>query len=440
MTEIDINGLDEAIAGKVVGRRGDRKMLRAAKKSLDGRATGLARILPFLGPAFIASIAYIDPGNFATNIQGGAQFGYTLLWVITAANLIAAFLQTLSAKLGIATDASLPMLCRKYLPGKLNYTLWGIAEIAAMATDLAEFVGASLGFTLLFHFPLFISALLTGLVTFLILGLQRYGFRPLEALIAGFVSIIALSYVVETILARPNFQQIAYHAVVPNLPTGSILLAVGILGATVMPHVIYLHSALMNKRVPARSNADRQRIFRLSIVDVAIAMTLAGIINGAMMFMAAAIFHRDGLTQIADLATAYRTLTPLLGSAASIIFGVSLLASGLSSSTVGTMAGQIIMEGFVGWSIPQWARRLITMVPALIIIALGVDATQAIVFSQVILSFALMGPIAALLYFTSQPKLMGPLVNRAWTLGLGIAIGLVILVLNAWLIIATFGG
>lgn len=435
MAEIDVKVVDGAFAEESPSRRGDRRMIRAAQAALDGRAAGLARILPFLGPAFIASIAYIDPGNFATNIQGGAQFGYSLLWVITAANLMAAFLQALSAKLGVATDSNLPLLCRLHLPHPLNFGLWIISEIAAMATDLAEFIGAALGFNLLFHLPLFWAGLLTGVATFAILGLQRYGFRPLEAVIASFVGVIALAYVLETILARPDIGQIARHAVTPALPSGSLFLAIGILGATVMPHVLYLHSALMQRRVPVRTEGERRRIARLAVVDVAIAMTLAGVINGAMMFMAASVFCGSGAIQVNDLGQAYHTLTPLLGGAASVIFGISLLASGLSSSTVGTMAGQVIMQGFVGWTIPQWLRRLITMTPALAIIGLGIDPTQTIIFTQVLLSFALIAPIGALLYFTGRRDIMGSLVNQRAVAIIGYVIGALIIALNLWLIV-----
>src|SRR6185437_5994793 len=280
---------------------------------------------------FIACVAYIDPGNFATNIQGGAQFGYQLLWVVTAANLMAAFLQMLSAKLGIATDTNLPALCHQHFSQRMNIGLWIVSEVAAMATDVAEFTGAALGLYLLFHIPLFLAALLTGVATFAILALQRNGFRAIEIVIAVLVGVIALAYLLETIISHPDGKQILFHAVVPSLSGSGIYLAVGILGATVMPHVLYLHSALVENRVPARTVRDRRRIFGMERIDIIIAMTLAGLINGAMLFMSAAVFHKHGLVGSGDLTTAYRTLTPLLGSAASLIFGISLLASGLSS-------------------------------------------------------------------------------------------------------------
>lgn len=420
-------------------RGGDIGMLRSARAVLDGQKTGLARILPFLGPAFIASIAYMDPGNFATNIQGGAQFGYALLWVITGSSLMAAFLQTLSAKLGIATDANLPALCHQHFSKRLNIGLWAVSEVAAMATDVAEFTGAALGLYLVFHLPLFLSGLLTGVATFTMLSLQQRGFRPLEIVITTLVGVIAVAYLLETILSRPNFGQITEHALVPSLPSGSLFLAVGILGATVMPHVLYLHSALMEKRVPVQTRRDRRRLFEMERIDIIIAMTLAGLINLAMMFLAAATFHAHGLTNIADLGTAYKTLTPLLGGAASLIFGIALLVSGLSSSTVGTMAGQVIMQGFLGWSIPIWLRRVLTMAPALVVLAFSTNPTQIIILTQVVLSFALIAPIATLLYFTAQPKLMGALVNSRTTSIIGMIVGVAIMGLNVVLLGQIFG-
>jgi manganese transport protein len=415
---------------EVIERRGDAKMIRAARASMAGKSSGMARLLPFLGPAFIASVAYMDPGNFATNIQGGAQFGYQLLWVVTASSVMAAFLQTLSAKLGIATDANLPDLCRRHFSRTTNIALWVVSEIAAMATDVAEFTGAALGLTMLAHLPLFASALVTGVFTFWLLSLQRHGMRGIEIVIAGMVGIIAITYIVETILARPNAGQVIQHSLIPSFAPGTLFLSVGILGATVMPHVLYLHSALVERRVPARSVAERKRLFGMERLDIIIAMTLAAFINLAMMFMAAAAFHSHGLTHIVDLTQAYRTLTPLLGGAAGLVFGISLLVSGLSSSTVGTMAGQVIMQGFLGWSIPVWVRRIVTMLPALVIIAIGLNPTEVITLTQVILSFALVAPIGTLLYFTSRREVMGALVNRRSTMLLGIAIGGAIVLLN----------
>ncbi len=409
-----------------------------ARAALDGRRRGLKAILPFLGPAFIACVAYIDPGNFATNIQGGSAFGYTLLWVIVIANLMAMLIQTLSAKVGIATGQNLAELCRDFFPKPVVYGMWAGSEVAAMATDLAEFLGASLGLYLLLHIPLLLATLVAGVATYAILLLERHGVRPLEAVISALVGVIAVSYVLETILDHPAWGQIAFHSVVPQLPAGSVLISVGIIGATIMPHVIYLHSSLTQNRIIPRSEAEAKRIFRFSIPDVVVAMGLAGLVNMAMLYMAAATFHAHGFTGIADIPSAYKTLTPLLGSAAAAIFGISLLASGLSSSTVGTMAGQVIMQGFVGFTIPIWLRRLITMAPAIVIVALGVNATQALVVSQVILSLILPIPVIALIYFTRRHDVMGSLVNRTSTTILAIGCAVVIVALNALLLYQTF--
>ena len=412
----------------------------AARAAIDGRSTGVRAFWPFLGPAFIACVAYIDPGNFATNIQGGSQFGYKLLWVIVLANLMAVLLQTLSAKLGIASGMNLAEACRKHFPAPFVYLMWVGAEVGAMATDLAEFLGAAIGINLLFHIALLPAALITGAATYLALTLQRYGFRPLEALITMLVGVIALCYVIETFLSKPSIGQIAYHSVVPYIGGGSSLLTVGIIGATVMPHVIYLHSSLLQDRIVPRTEVEARRIFRFTIPDIVIAMGLAGLINMAMLYMAAATFNARGQTGISDMFSAYRTLTPLLGSSASVVFGISLLASGLSASTVGTMAGQVIMQGFVGFTIPLWVRRLVTMAPAIIIAAIGLDPTQTLVVSQVVLSFILPIPVIALVIFTRRRDVMGTLVNRRVTSILAIACTAVILGLNALLIVQTFGG
>ncbi len=317
----------------------------AARAVLEGRKKGLLAFLPFLGPAFIACVAYIDPGNFATNIQGGSAFGYKLLWVIALANLMAMLLQTMSAKLGLATGQNLAELCRQEFRKPVVYAMWIVSEIAAMATDLAEFLGASIAINLLFGIPLLYATLITGVVTYLILTLERHGFRPIEAVITALVGVIAVCYLIETFFSHPNWGQVGFHTVVPWLGgTQSILFSVGIIGATVMPHVIFLHSSLTQHRIIPRSEKEARRIFRWSIPDVVIAMGLAGLVNMAMLYMAAATFHAHGQNNVADINTAYQTLTPLLGGAASIVFAISLLASGLSSSTVGTMAGQVILN------------------------------------------------------------------------------------------------
>jgi manganese transport protein len=404
----------------------------------------VGRLLPFLGPAFIASIAYMDPGNFATNIQAGAQFGYLLLWVVIASNLMAMLVQSLSAKLGIASGLSLPEMIRQEFPRPLTWALWLLAEVVAMATDLAEFLGAAVGFYLLFGIPLFPAALLTAVVTFAILALQRYGFRLLEAVITAFVGVIGLCYLIETILGRPDFAAARDAVLHPRFAgTESVLLAAGILGATVMPHVIYLHSALTQNRIVARTSEQKRRIFRYELLDILIAMGIAGLVNAAMLMMAAATFWETGVEVTAEsdiILEAFRTLTPLLGGAASIIFAISLLASGLSSSTVGTMAGQVIMQGFIHRQIPIWLRRLITMLPALVVIALGIDATRALVLSQVVLSFGIPFALVPLVLFTRRRDLMGDLVNRPLTTAAAAVVATLIISLNLFLLYQTFLG
>ncbi|HXF83683.1 MAG TPA: Nramp family divalent metal transporter [bacterium] len=410
--------------------------LEAARQVLEGGGRrGVARLLPFLGPAFVASVAYIDPGNFATNIQAGAQFGYMLLWVITASNLTAMLVQSLSAKLGIATGRNLAEMCRERFARPVVWGMWVVSEMVAMATDLAEFLGAALGLYLLFHLPLFAAAALTGVVTMIILALERYGFRPVEAVITGFVGVIAASYVIETILDRPDWRAVAVSAVVPRFAgTESVLLATGILGATVMPHVVFLHSALTQRRIVPRDQEQAVRLFRYEVLDVVIAMGLAGLVNAAMLIMAASTFHRTGLVHVASIEEAHRTLQPLLGTLSSTVFAVSLLASGLSSSTVGTMAGQVIMQGFLHRQIPIWIRRLVTMLPALVVIGLGLDPTRTLVISQVVLSFGLPFALVPLILFTSRQELMGPLVNRPLTKAAAAAATVVIIALNVFLL------
>ena len=410
---------------------------------LEGRSPrrGISRILPFLGPAFVASVAYIDPGNFATNIAGGAQFGYLLLWVVVASNLTAMLVQALSAKLGIATGRNLAELCRDRFPRPVVWGMWGISELVAMATDLAEFLGAALGFYLLFHIPLFVAALLAGVVTLLILALERRGFRPVEAVITAFVGVIAVSYVIETILDRPDWTEVAVGALVPRFAgTESVLLATGILGATVMPHVIFLHSALTQHRIVPRNEAQAKLLYRFEVTDVLLAMGLAGVVNAAMLIMAASTFHARGLTAIATIDEAHRTLAPLLGRASSTIFAISLLASGLSSSTVGTMAGQVIMQGFLHRQIPIWIRRLVTMIPALVVIALGLDPTRTLVISQVVLSFGLPFALVPLVIFTRRRDVMGGLANHRLTTVLASAVTAVIISLNLFLLSRMLSG
>jgi manganese transport protein len=411
------------------------RVASAAEDALVGKTTGTRRFLPFLGPAFIAAVAYMDPGNFATNIQGGSQFGYLLVWVVVMANLMAMLIQILSAKLGIATGRNLPELIRDTFSKPVVIVLWLLAEVVAMATDLAEFLGAALGFNLLFGLPLFPAGILTGIVTFLILGLQQRGFRPLEAVITALVGVIALCYLVELILGKPDFAA-AGHSFLPPEFRGSesVLLATGILGATVMPHVIYLHSALTQNRIVVRDEMRLKRLMRFQVVDVLIAMGLAGLINVAMLMMAAAVFHRSGAVNVASIQDAHRTLKPLVGNASSVVFAVSLLASGLSSSTVGTMAGQLIMQGFLNWHIPIWVRRLATMLPALIVIGVGLNPTRTLVISQVVLSFGIPFALIPLVRFTSKRELMGPLQNLTLTTAVATFLALLITGLNLFLI------
>jgi manganese transport protein len=422
-------------------RTAENRTVLAARDAINGKVKGIRALLPFLGPAFIASIAYIDPGNFATNIQSGARFGYKMLWVIVLANLMAMLLQNMSAKLGIATGKSLPEICRERMPKWLSYTMWVVSELAAMATDLAEFLGATLALNLLAGIPMLFATIITGVVTYLILMLEKYGFRPLEKFIAAFAVLVGLCYLVETLLSKPELTLVAYHSVVPWLGNNeSIMLAVGVIGATVMPHAIYLHSSLTQNRIVPRNDIEKIKIQKFSTKEIFIAMTLAGFVNLAMMYMAASVFNTAGKSDIADLTTAYHTLTPLLGSAAASVFLISLLASGLSSSVVGTMAGQVIMQGFVGFSIPLWIRRLVTMLPTVIIVAMGVDPTKTLIISQVILSIVLPFPIIALIYFTQKKELMGVLTNKRITTVLSSLFAIIILGLNVWLVVQTFLG
>ncbi len=418
-------------------KTGDQGTVDTAMEVLaEGSKKGwMSRLLPFMGPAFIASVAYIDPGNFATNIQGGAQFGYTLLWVIVASNLMAMLVQALAAKLGIATGLNLAEHCRNHFSRPVVIVMWGVMEIVAMATDLAEFLGAAVGFNLLFGIPLWVAGILTAITTFLILGLERYGFRPLEAVITVLVAIVAASYLVETVLDKPDWGNVLYSSIVPRFAgKESILLATGIVGATVMPHAIYLHSALTQGRIVVREPRQLKRLFRFEIVDVVVAMGLASLVNMAMLIMAASTFFKHGMTEVGTLETAHRTLQPLLGKASGWIFAVSLLASGLSSSAVGTMAGQIMMQGFLQRQIPVWIRRLVTIIPSLAVIFIGLDPTRTLVISQVVLSFGLPFAIIPLVMFTKRKTVMGVLVNHTVTTALASVVAALILALNVYLV------
>lgn len=413
----------------------------AARRSLAGERRLGARLWPFLGPAFVAAVAYIDPGNFATNISAGAQFGYLLLWVILASNLMAALIQSMSAKLGIATGRNLPELCRERFSPRVVWFLWAQAELIAIATDLAEFIGAALALNLLFHIPLFPAGMITAVVAFGILGLQQRGFRLLEVVIAGFVLVVVLAFAYQIFCASPNAGQVAAGLFTPRFRgTESLLLASGILGATVMPHVIYLHSALTQHRVIGRTEAERQRIFRFELVDVGVAMALAGAVNVAMLVMAASQFHRRGLIHVADIDAAFRTLRGFTGGGfTAAVLGVALLASGLSSSSVGTMAGQVVMQGYLRRRIPVFLRRAVTMAPALLALGVGVNPSRALVISQVLLSFGIPFALVPLLVFCRDRRLMGSLVNRpATTAVAGAVVGLIVS-LNGFLLWRTLG-
>ena len=417
---------------------GEAATLRAAQASLAGESKGMRGLWPFLGPAFIAAVAYIDPGNFATNIAGGAKYGYMLLWVVLAANLMAMLVQTLSAKLGIATGRNLPETCRDNFRRPVSIGLWIQAEAIAMATDLAEVLGAALGLHLLFGMPLFPAGLLAGAGAFGILALQRYGFRRLEAVVAGMVGVIVVAFAFEVVLARPDPGGIASHLFVPRFDgSESVLIAAGILGATVMPHVVYLHSALTQNRIPGRNEAEKRKIQRFERIDVIIAMTIAGFVNMSMLAIAAAVFFGLGIDSIED---AYSSFEAELGSGAAILFGIALLASGFSSSSIGTMSGQVVMQGFIQRQIPLFVRRAITLAPALIVLAIGVDPSRALVISQVVLSFGIPFALVPLVIFTSRRDLMGSLVNTRLTNVAAWAIAAVIISLNLFLLYQTFVG
>jgi manganese transport protein len=391
--------------------------------------------MPFLGPAFIASVAYVDPGNFATNVAAGAQFGYALGWVVLGANLMAMLVQTMSAKLGIATGLSLPEVCRERLPHGVVVFLWLQAELVAMATDLAEFTGATLGLHLVFGLPMWLSAVLAGLATFVVLAMEVDGFRRLEAAITALVGVVVLAFCLEILMSRPSPSAVASGAFEPRLPGGAALLAVSIVGATVMPHVIYLHSALVRGRVDSATAAKRRRLFRFEIVDVVCAMGLAGLINLAMLATAAAVFFTRGATSAgSDLGHVVSGLNGYVGMHSGTVFGVALLISGIASSCVGTMSGQVVMEGFLHRRIPVFLRRAVTMIPALVVLALGFSPTRALVLSQVFLSFGIPFALIPLVAFTANRSVMGALANRRITNIAAIAVTAVIVALNVYLL------
>ena len=414
---------------------GEAATMKAAQEALDGERHGLRALWPFIGPAFIASVAYLDPGNFATDVAGGAKFGYLLLWAVLGANLMAMLVQTLSAKLGIATGRNLAEVCRDEFPRRVSFGLWLQAEVIAMATDLAEVLGAALGLSLLFGIPLGWGAVIAVIAAFTILALQTSGFRQLEAVIAVFVGVIVAAFSLELFQVTPDPSRMADDLFSPSFSSEALLLAVGIIGATVMPHVIYLHSALTQSRVRGDTEEELKRIQRFERIDVLIAMSIAGLVNLAMLSVFAARFYGTTAESIED---AYHGLTADPGRWAAVLLGVALLASGLSSSSVGTLAGQVVMQGFVRRQIPIFARRAITAAPALIVALIGVDPTRALILSQVVLSFGIPFALIPLVLFTSNRRVMGGLVNNRLTTVAAWAIAVVISALNVFLLVQTF--
>ncbi|PKW16972.1 Nramp family divalent metal transporter [Saccharopolyspora spinosa] len=421
MTKIDTERGPRPAVGQVLGR---------------GRVRGA---LAMLGPAFIAAIAYVDPGNFSTNIGAGAEFGYALVWVVVLANLMAMPVQFLSAKIGVVTGKTLPEVCRERYPRPMRWGLWLQAEIVAMSTDLAEFVGAALGLYLLFGIPMMPAALITAVVAFALLGLQALGYRPFERAIAGLLLLIIAGFAYELLQIGPEPAQ-AISGLVPALPSGSAYLAVGIVGATVMPHVVYLHSALMSRRVACSNDDDRRRVLRFERWDVAVALGLAGMINLSMLLVAAKLFHDTGNTGISTIEDAHAGLATLAGGAAALVFAVALLASGISSSGVGTFAGQVVMAGFINFRIPLLLRRLITMVPALLVIALGMNTTDVLNFSQVVLSFGIPFALIPLVLVTRDRAVMGEFANPRWLTTVMTLIAILIVGLNCYLLYDQFVG
>ena len=409
------------------------------RKVLDGRGRRWTSLLKIAGPAVMVSVAYVDPGNFATNIQAGARYGYDLLWVALAASLVAMLFQALSAKVGIVTGRNLAELCREHFPKPVVWLMWVVSELAAMATDLAEFLGAALGLSLLFHIPLLPAMLVTALVTCGVLLLEKRGFRPIELVVGALVAVIGLCYLSELLIARVPWPAVMEGMVVYRLPDAqAVNIAVGIIGATVMPHALFLHSGLTQSRVVPRSDAERSKLLKYSNIEIGVALTIAGFINVAMIVMAADAFH-SGHSDVAQIEEAYHTLAPIFGAAAAGLFLTSLIASGISSSVVGTMAGQMIAQGFVGFRIPLWVRRAITMIPSVIIVALSVNVTKALIDSQVVLSLALPFPMIALVWFTGRKAFMGQHRNRVSVQVLAILAVFVVLTLNATLVAQAIG-
>ncbi|MCY8809975.1 Nramp family divalent metal transporter [Bacillus atrophaeus] len=410
---------------------------KAVQDALDGKIKGFRGLLPFLGPAFIAAIAYIDPGNFATNISAGSKYGYMLLWVILFSNIMALLIQSLSAKLGIATGKNLPEVAREEFPKPVSIGLWIQGELVIIATDLAEFIGAALGLYLLFGIPLLESSIIAAIGSFAILELQRRGYRSLEAGIAGMLFVVVIAFALQTFFAKPDVGSVMKGLFIPTFQgTDSVLLAAGILGATVMPHAIYLHSALTQRRVVGTTDAERKKIFRFEFIDILIAMLIAGAINASMLIVAAALFFKNGL-YVEDLDVAFDQFGSLVSPISAVLFGIGLLIAGLSSSSVGTLSGDVIMQGFIRYRIPLYVRRFITIIPPIIIIASGVNPTSALVLSQVVLSFGIAFALVPLIMFTSNKRIMGSLINAKWVTMISWVIAVLIVALNIFLIVDT---
>ncbi|AMM94244.1 manganese transport protein MntH [Peribacillus simplex] len=398
---------------------------------------GIKQLLPYLGPAFIAAVAYIDPGNYATNITAGSKYGYTLLWVIFASNLMAVLIQSLSAKLGIATGKNLPELCREKFSKKTSFLLWIQAEAVIMATDLAEFIGAALGIYLLFDLPLITSAIIAAIGSFAILEIQRRGYRTFEALITVMIFVVVIAFGAQVFYAKPDTSSVVLGLFTPKFEgVDSILLSAGMLGATVMPHAIYLHSSLTQKRIVGKNDFERKRIFRFELIDIIIAMVIAGGINAAMVIVSAALFHKNGIL-VEDLDVAYQQFGAMLGPSVAMLFGIGLLFAGLSSSSVGVLTGDVVMQGFIKRRIPIYLRRAISTVPPLLIILWGVNPSKALVMSQVILSFGIAFALVPLIMFTSNKKIMGNLVNHKITSSTAWLIAVLIIGLNLFLLYET---
>ncbi|MBU8678454.1 Nramp family divalent metal transporter [Bacillus subtilis] len=411
---------------------------KAVQDALDGKIRGFRGLLPFLGPAFIAAIAYIDPGNFATNISAGSKYGYMLLWVILFSNIMALLIQSLSAKLGIATGKNLPEVAREEFPKPVSIGLWIQGELVIIATDLAEFIGAALGLYLLFGIPMLEASIIAAIGSFAILELQRRGYRSLEAGIAGMLFVVVIAFALQTFFAKPDAVSVMKGLFVPAFHgTDSVLLAAGILGATVMPHAIYLHSALTQRRVVGKTDAERKKIFRFEFIDILIAMLIAGAINASMLIVAAALFFKNGLF-VEDLDVAFQQFGHLVSPMSAALFGIGLLVAGLSSSSVGTLSGDVIMQGFINYRIPLYVRRFITIIPPILIIAAGVNPTTALVLSQVVLSFGIAFALIPLIMFTSNKRIMGSLINAKWVTVVSWLIAVLIVALNVFLIVDTF--